>query len=273
MGFPIAMGATSGKSSDPSCAPSDDAVLPGVEVTRISSRADVTGETLADQRSLARASAQGMRGSLVALDGQDKRYSLANARMSIKARMSNLPSMSRRKLLGDIKVTAEQRGGNPLTIEQRLQNFGLRMKIMEGDGNCQFRSLAFNLFGDQGHHAATRKAVVGQMKKHSDFFSMFFETEIEFEKYLRDMSRARTWGDELTLRAAVEAYGCEAHVVTSEPANWYLVYQPDNPGADIDESVAACPKGCPLPPAGKHVFLSYISPIHYNAIVMGKERE
>jgi len=91
----------------------------------------------------------------------------------------------------------------------------------------QFRALADQLFGDQKHHAVTRQAAVDQMRLNSDFFGIYFEAAHEFHAYLRDMGRSRTWGDELTLRAAVEAFGCRAHVVTSEPANWYLVYQPE----------------------------------------------
>lgn len=96
---------------------------------------------------------------------------------------------------------------------------------------------------------------------------MFFDGEGELKRYLKQMSRARTWGDELTLRAVVEAYGCVAHVVTSEPANWYLVYSPES---GDDRPTPPCPKGAKAPRAGKEVFLSYVSPIHYNAIVQGR---
>ena len=104
------------------------------------------------------------------------------------------------------------------------------------------------------------------MKKCSDFFGIYFEDESEFSKYVRTMARNRTWGDELTLRAIVEVYGCEAHVVTSEPANWYLAYSPETEEAR-DAAVALCPKGFELPKPRKQIFLSYISPIHYNAII------
>lgn len=141
------------------------------------------------------------------------------------------------------------------------------MLEMAGDGNCQFRSLAFNLFGSQSYHAVVRKAAVEHMRKHADFFELFFDGE--FDDYLKGMAINRTWGDELTLRAIVEAYGCVAHVLTSEPSNWYLVYHPES--TEIDDNIATAPKGLSLPPVGKEVFVSYISPIHYNAIVCGLE--
>mmetsp|Transcript_58242 Transcript_58242/g.154845 ORF Transcript_58242/g.154845 Transcript_58242/m.154845 type:complete len:148 (+) Transcript_58242:76-519(+) len=139
------------------------------------------------------------------------------------------------------------------------------MYTMEGDGNCQFRAMAFNLFGSQSHHATVRQAACAHMQKEAEFFSIFFDGDAEFGNYMRDMKRNRTWGDELTLRAVVEAYCCEAHVVTSEPANWYLVYSPET--TEVNAKVAAVPRGCALPQKGKQVFLSYISPVHYNAVV------
>ena len=86
---------------------------------------------------------------------------------------------------------------------------------------------------------------------------------------MKRMARDRTWGDELTLRAAVEAFGCVAHVVTSEAQNWYLVYTPEAPPPDGVAALAAklC-KGSKLslPARKKEVFINYISPIHYNAV-------
>eukprot|EP00964_Phaeocystis_antarctica_P155657 scaffold124921_cov59-Phaeocystis_antarctica.AAC.5 len=80
------------------------------------------------------------------------------------------------------------------------------------------------------------------MRKNADFFGMYFEDGTEFTAYLRDMARSRTWGDELTLRAAVEAYGCSAHVLTTTPANWYLV--PGLPARGRAPHQPAAAQGC-----------------------------
>ena len=39
-------------------------------------------------------------------------------------------------------------------LESRLRSMRLRTERMGDDGNCQFRSLSFNLFGSQDHHQA-----------------------------------------------------------------------------------------------------------------------
>jgi len=160
-------------------------------------------------------------------------------------------------------------GGKAASLDSRLRILGLASVEMEGDGNCQFRALSDQIFGSQQHHAVVRAAAVAHMKAAHDYFSMFFETSMEFTSYIREMTRSRTWGDELTLRASVEAFGIVAHVVTSEEQNWYLVYTPEAPPPeDVKSLVAKLCRTSRLqpPPASKDVFINYISPIHYNAV-------
>lgn len=189
--------------------------------------------------------------------------------LSYGMRMSKTSSLFRRIMLYKVKQASEYSSYAPqdaATLDARLESVGSRTMRICGDGNCQFRSFAFNLFGDQNHHAATRKAAVAHMKKHSAFFGVLFEDSGRFKTYLHDMAQDATWGDELTMLAIVEAYGCIAHVITSEPQNWYLVYEPHDTNA-FDPNNAICPKGHAMPPKGKQVFLTYVSPIHYNAVV------
>jgi len=176
--------------------------------------------------------------------------------------MSRISTMGRRQIVEGIRAAADSHGGQGSGLGRRLESLGLSSLEMEGDGNCQFRALADQLFGHQKHHALTRQAAVEQMRRNADFFGMYFEDAAEFNAYLRNMARNRTWGDELTLRAAVEAYGCYAHVLTTTDANWYLVYQPE--GEPLPS--LPLPTGGAAPRRGKEIFLSYVSPIHYNAV-------
>ena len=83
-----------------------------------------------------------------------------------------------------------------------------------------------------------------------------FATRPELEAYLREMAQPRAWGDELTLRGAAGAYQCTIHVITSLQGHWYLRYA----GAGAPQ------QGAPPAQTGREVFLSYISPVHYDAI-------
>ena len=121
---------------------------------------------------------------------------------------------------------------------------------MGDDGNCQFRALSWQLYGNQNQHGRVREEVVKWIQEHAANFKFFFENEREFENYLFQMRLNRTWGDELTVRAACDRYRKRIHIITTEKQNWYLQYLP--------EGIDGKPEG--------HVFLTYISPIHYNTI-------
>lgn len=209
-----------------------------------------------------------MRGG--SLDSNDLRRAQSTSSLQsdvIRRRISQMKTSA----VDDIRVSIERasRTGNvaDVSLEERLSSFGMQIYRVESDGNCQFRSLAFNLFGSQDHHAITRKSIVAHMEKHREFFSMFFDGPREFETFIEEMALNATWGDELTLRAAVEVYGCVAHVITSEAANWYLTYEPEKGKISVDTEIAKVPEGMALPPAGKHIFLAYASPVHYDSII------
>ena len=189
-------------------------------------------------------------------------------------RMSRLGTMARGQIVKlleeksaekEAKLTRPQIG-SATGLKERLHSLGLESVEMEGDGNCQFRAFADQLFGSQQHHDLVRKQAIAHMRASADFFGIYFESEREFDAYMRDMARSRTWGDELTLRACVEAFGCIAHVITSESANWYLMYTPESTPDETALAQACARKRLAAPKAKKEVFVSYISPIHYNAI-------
>jgi hypothetical protein len=76
---------------------------------------------------------------------------------------------------------------------------------MVDDGNCQFRALSSECYGTQRWHVAIRNRVVDHMLRNSDDFEIYFADRRAFDSYLSSMRETGTWGDELTLRAAVKA--------------------------------------------------------------------
>ena len=65
--------------------------------------------------------------------------------------------------------------------------------------------------------------------------------------------RAQMSRDELTLRAAAEAFSVTIHVVTTEHDNWLLRYDSQEGGGDAGDFQ-------------RRLFLCYVSPIHYNVV-------
>lgn len=136
--------------------------------------------------------------------------------------------------------------GSVELLKQRLEFANLAGENIDPDGNCQFRALSYQLFGSQDHHAHVRRRCCDEMQRAHGSYSVFFDA-CEFETFVKHMRCGRTWGDELTLRAAADTFCCTVHVITSTPENWHLRYEPQG------QSVKA-------------LFLTYISPVHYNAV-------
>ncbi|KAK9863774.1 hypothetical protein WJX84_009732 [Apatococcus fuscideae] len=133
-----------------------------------------------------------------------------------------------------------------LRLQQRLSRLNLEIDVMDGDGNCLFRSASMGLYGTPGHHAIVRRNAVQHMREHQDDFEPFLEKR--FSSYVSEMSRNGTWGDELTLRGICNHYGVVINCLTSNQQNWFLRYEPDELKVALE------------------IFLTYIAPVHYNAI-------
>jgi len=138
-------------------------------------------------------------------------------------------------------------------LRQRLENFDLGEIVMGSDGNCQFRSVSHELFGSQEHHLYVRKKAVEYIELNRPDFQVFFDSESELEKFIQEMRQPKTWGDELTLKAIAESLNVSIHVMTSNKGfgGHFLEYNPAQ--SEI---------------SGRHAFLAYISPVHYNVMTL-----
>ena len=130
---------------------------------------------------------------------------------------------------------------------QRLCALGLQQVSVRDDGACQFRAFSQQLYGTEEYHRTIRYAVVDHIGRERGYFGAMFD-EGEFDLFLSSMRRSRSWGDEITLRAFADCYQCVVHVITSTDQHWHLQYEPQQ-----------------QPPA-KQVFLTYLSPVHYDAL-------
>ena len=112
-------------------------------------------------------------------------------------------------------------------------------------------------------------------------FDFYFETSVEADNYFNAMAEGGTWGDELTLRAATDLFNIQLHVLTSDESNYYHQY---TAAPEVSEWNVATLTGLDAETAKKNkelvdgivadrkeavdVFVAYISPIHYNSIVI-----
>ncbi|KAL7128683.1 hypothetical protein ABFS83_13G010200 [Erythranthe nasuta] len=137
------------------------------------------------------------------------------------------------------------------TLAQRMTTYGLAEMQMEGDGNCQFRALADQLFQNSDHHKYVRKHVVKQLKRHRHLYESY--VPMKYRSYVKKMKRLGEWGDHVTLQAAADLFEAKICLVTSFRDNSYIEILPK------DRSPV------------RELWLSFWSEVHYNSLYQAGE--
>ena len=148
----------------------------------------------------------------------------------------------------------------------RLREHGMVEKEVKGDGNCQFRALADQLFNDQDRYAKLRTAAVDQLRSDPEHYVEFLPDE-DWDSYVRRMEQDGTWGDHVTLQAVADAYKVTVHLYSAHPEH---VGEPLNPETDRERHF-------PIPMPHRYVAeginqvfrivrLSHHPEVHYNSV-------
>ncbi|KAG9148894.1 hypothetical protein Leryth_022733 [Lithospermum erythrorhizon] len=132
------------------------------------------------------------------------------------------------------------------SISSRLATYGLAEMQIEGDGNCQFRALADQLFQNQDYHKHVRKEVYKQLKHSRKLYEGY--VPMKYRRYIKTMKKLGEWGDHVTLQAAADRFGAKICVVTSFRDASYIEILPK------DRNFS------------RVVWLSFWSEIHYNSL-------
>ena len=134
--------------------------------------------------------------------------------------------------------------------EQRFEEYlwkewGFIIKQMKLDGNCLFRSIADQIYGDEEMQSMVRNMCMDYMMKNHDYFAQFV-TE-DFSKYISRKSMDCCYGNHLEMQALSEMFNrnIEVYQFKKPPI---VFYSPD--ATDNDP-----------------MRLSYHGQIHYNSIV------
>lgn len=131
-------------------------------------------------------------------------------------------------------------------LAERLTTYGLAELQIEGDGNCQFRALADQLFHNPDYHRHVRKEVIKQLKSCRKLYEAY--VPMKYRSYLRKMKRTGEWGDHVTLQAAADRFAAKINLVTSFRDTCYIEILP------YDKNFH------------KEIWLSFWSEVHYNSL-------
>lgn len=158
---------------------------------------------------------------------------------------------------------------SPLTLaevqfRERLAKSGYICERMAADGNCLFRALSHQVYGDADKHLELRNACCDYMlsagqREHLENF-----VDGDFEKYVAKMRKPQTWGGNLEIEAMQEMFDRPVDILNAESAANAGTFKKDFTAPNIPEtprsSVGADERVAALK-------ISYHGQSHYNSIV------
>jgi len=131
----------------------------------------------------------------------------------------------------ELKRLKNQKLGNAwkdemVKFEKQLEVFGVKIKVVKGDGNCLFRTISDHMEGNENHHYEYRKQIIQFMIMNREYFEPFIEDDEKFDDYIRDMQKEAVWGGNLELQAfsmlfqrnvVVHILDQPCYIITSSP--------------------------------------------------------
>lgn len=92
-------------------------------------------------------------------------------------------------------------------IKNNLEKMHFFIKKMGGDGNCMFRAVSDQIYGNEDYHYIIREKCMDYLLLERDFFSQFVEGgNKEFDNYINMKRKSGVWGDDIELQAISEIY-------------------------------------------------------------------
>lgn len=93
-------------------------------------------------------------------------------------------------------------------FRRELMKKNLSIKEVKGDGNCMFRAISDQVYGNEIYHEIVREKCMDYISLEREFFSKFIEGgEDSFDDYISMKKTLGVWGDDIELEAMSEIYG------------------------------------------------------------------
>ena len=126
-----------------------------------------------------------------------------------------------------------------------IENLGLRIKEVEGDGNCFFRSISDQLVGSENNHREYRDLACNYIENNKEFLKFFMEDDKPIDEYLEEMKKDSTWGGNIEIYSLSMCLNINFYIfIFNMPM--YIVKNHESPN--------------------RNIFLSYHNGEHYNSI-------
>ena len=92
-------------------------------------------------------------------------------------------------------------------IKKNMEKLHFFIKAMGRDGNCMFRSVSDQIYGNEEYHYIIREKCMDYLLIEREFFAQFVEGgDKEFDNYINMKRKSGVWGDDVELQAISEIY-------------------------------------------------------------------
>ncbi|TMW63538.1 hypothetical protein Poli38472_002479 [Pythium oligandrum] len=121
-----------------------------------------------------------------------------------------------------VAATGTTSAQNPRFVHYRdaLASEGLQIRAVEGDGNCLFRAVSHQVYGDDQYHGLVRRLCMDYMESEKEYFEPYVVGDMsDFLRYLEHKRRDGVWGDDPEIQAMCELYDRPAEVFAYDPVN------------------------------------------------------
>ena len=180
----------------------------------------------------------------------------------------DVASLRIRPLGSTLEDTAEeqQRKRHEQAFRVLLARIPYQLVQEERDGNCLFRAVARQLWGDAALHRRVRRECCDWIEREGDFFRSFVGEDIA--EYVKAKRRPEEWGDHVEIEAMKELYDVNVLVFDKRALPDEAKRLRAEPGAEgAGEQLELDVKGDLLDGVTHTIRLSYHGRNHYNSLI------
>jgi len=120
--------------------------------------------------------------------------------------------MEKKRIKKEIHRKRDYESSAERKFADELLQDGFRIEYIDGDGNCLFRSLSDQLYGDDKKHIEVRDAIMNYIAANDEHFSLFIEDDESFDDYVNRLRCPGEWGGHQELYAASQVLCVDIHV-------------------------------------------------------------
>lgn len=106
-------------------------------------------------------------------------------------------------------------------LDTQLRNLGLCTKNITGDGNCLFRALSDQYYGQDSRHKEIRQEVCQFLRENEENYKFFVEDDQSFDHHVECMSQDATYGGNMELAAFAKMK--EVDIKVYQPGMIYII--------------------------------------------------